>query len=96
MVPAGQAKPRGSPEGAHIEFRNVTFAYPSRPDIQVASFFTLHHHYHYNDASPYKSRPGDMLACETFGYLARHGMAWQYTRLIIAEANMSSLLTLAA
>ena len=35
MVPAGHAKPQGSPEGAHIEFRNVSFAYPSRPDIQV-------------------------------------------------------------
>ncbi|DBB11348.1 TPA: hypothetical protein ACH3X3_006772 [Trebouxia sp. C0006] len=35
MVPAGQAKPRGSPEGAHIEFRNVVFSYPSRTDIQV-------------------------------------------------------------
>ena len=35
MVPAGHAKPQGSPEGAHVEFRNVSFAYPSRPDIQV-------------------------------------------------------------
>ena len=35
MVPAGHAKPRGSPDGAHIEFRSVTFAYPSRPDVQV-------------------------------------------------------------
>ena len=35
MIPAGHAKPQGSPEGAHVEFRNVSFAYPSRPDIQV-------------------------------------------------------------
>ena len=42
MVPAGQAKPRGSPEGAHIEFRNVVFSYPSRTDIQVIFTTWLH------------------------------------------------------
>lgn len=40
MVPAGHSKPQGSPEGAHVEFRNVSFAYPSRPDIQVHCYHT--------------------------------------------------------
>ena len=35
MVPSGHAKPQGSPQGARIEFRDVSFSYPSRPDIQV-------------------------------------------------------------
>lgn len=35
MVPSGNAKPHVSPEGAHLEFKDVNFAYPSRPDVQV-------------------------------------------------------------
>ena len=36
MVPSGSAKPHVSPDGAHLEFKDVSFAYPSRPDIQVS------------------------------------------------------------
>lgn len=36
MVPSGNAKPHLSAEGAHLEFKDVSFAYPSRPDIQVS------------------------------------------------------------
>lgn len=36
MVPSGNAKPHVSPDGAHLEFKDVSFAYPSRPDIQVS------------------------------------------------------------
>ena len=38
MVPGGNSRPHGSPQGAHLEFRDVTFAYPSRPDIQVSLY----------------------------------------------------------
>ena len=35
MPPCGQDVPRGRPEGADLDLRSVSFAYPSRPEIQV-------------------------------------------------------------
>ena len=37
MVPAGKAKPSGSPAGGEVQFCNVHFSYPSRPDVQARS-----------------------------------------------------------
>ena len=37
MQPCGQEVPRGRPEGADLNLRSVSFAYPSRPEIQVQS-----------------------------------------------------------
>lgn len=36
MQACGQEVPRGRPEGADLNLRNVSFAYPSRPEIQVS------------------------------------------------------------
>ena len=36
MVPAGKAKPSGSPDGGEVQFCNVHFSYPSRPDVQAS------------------------------------------------------------
>lgn len=37
MVPAGKAKPCGDPDGGEVQFCNVHFSYPSRPDVQARS-----------------------------------------------------------
>lgn len=41
LPPSGTLRPSGSPEGAALEFRDVHFAYPSRPDSWVLSGFNL-------------------------------------------------------
>jgi ABC-type multidrug transport system fused ATPase/permease subunit len=41
LPPSGTLKPTGSPDGASLEFKNVYFAYPSRPDSWVLSGFSL-------------------------------------------------------
>ncbi|KAK9807462.1 hypothetical protein WJX73_010304 [Symbiochloris irregularis] len=40
--PAGIMKPSGNPQGGEVELRDVWFAYPSRPDIQVLKGLSLH------------------------------------------------------
>uniref|UniRef100_A0A383WD81 Uncharacterized protein n=1 Tax=Tetradesmus obliquus TaxID=3088 RepID=A0A383WD81_TETOB len=41
LPPSGTLKPAGSPAGASLEFKDVHFAYPSRPDSWVLSGFSL-------------------------------------------------------
>ncbi|KAF6264784.1 P-loop containing nucleoside triphosphate hydrolase protein [Scenedesmus sp. NREL 46B-D3] len=41
LPPSGTLRPTGSPDGAALEFKNVHFAYPSRPDSWVLSGFSL-------------------------------------------------------
>lgn len=41
LPPAGNAKPTGSQAGAALEFRAVSFAYPSRPTSWVLKDFCL-------------------------------------------------------
>jgi ABC-type multidrug transport system fused ATPase/permease subunit len=41
LPPSGTLNPTGSPDGAALEFKNVHFAYPSRPDSRVLSGFSL-------------------------------------------------------
>ena len=41
MVPAGKAKPSGSPDGGEVQFCNVHFSYPSRPDVQARSLICV-------------------------------------------------------
>ncbi|KAK9823789.1 hypothetical protein WJX72_005523 [[Myrmecia] bisecta] len=42
LPPAGSQKPRGSPAGGDLELRDVWFAYPARPDINVLKGINLH------------------------------------------------------
>jgi ABC-type multidrug transport system fused ATPase/permease subunit len=41
LPPSGSHKPTGSPAGAELEFRAVSFAYPSRPRSFVLKDFSL-------------------------------------------------------
>ncbi|WIA16896.1 hypothetical protein OEZ85_013823 [Tetradesmus obliquus] len=41
LPPSGTLKPAGSPAGASLKFKDVHFAYPSRPDSWVLSGFSL-------------------------------------------------------
>lgn len=41
LPPSGSQKPTGSPAGAELEFRAVSFAYPSRPRSFVLKDFSL-------------------------------------------------------
>lgn len=41
LPPSGNEKPTGSPAGAALEFKDVSFAYPSRPTAWVLRNFSL-------------------------------------------------------
>lgn len=41
LPPSGDQRPTGSPAGAELEFREVSFAYPSRPMSWVLKDFSL-------------------------------------------------------
>ena len=41
LPPSGGQKPTGSPAGAELVFRDVSFAYPSRPQSWVLKDFNL-------------------------------------------------------